>query len=299
MKREEVLERNLIDAVVNQNYDVMQRILSVAFNPFNVDKKDNDTDAFMLALEFNDAKAVDIIFKSFKKNFGPHNIAEPNHYVQHLIRTDNREIFTCIKNHGFLDIFKEKFTVGNSIMAISPNALEVAINDLKLPLEDSEGTLNIFLLRILSMDAYNAISDENYANRFKNLVKFLAKENYPLLEKSIVSSMINLQKFKNNHNLSEIDYKENYSELIYSFIEVGIDPFKKIKEYDLTLHHVIKEIIDTYPEIEEMNFFDCLAFEKTKAYVEKKFLDSKLSPTQVLLNDLSQEIKDRQNKHKI
>lgn len=296
MKRQELLEQNLMDALITQNYDVMDRILSLVFNPFNIDKKEYDTDAFMLAIEFNDLKAIDIIFKNFKKNFEPRNIADPSKYTTKLIDADSEEIFDIIKKYDFLDAFKDKLSLGNSILSISPNCTKMVLNEMTQSLEDSQGTLNILMHRILMMDSYNAFLDENYHQRFKNLLTVLSEENHELLEQSIIGTLILVQKHKYNHNIIKSDYKENYNELVYSLIEIGLDPFKKIKEYDIEVPSTLKEFLDDNPEVLEMNFFDSIAFEDTKIYVEKKFLDSKLSPKQKLLNELSQEVKHH---HKI
>ena len=290
MKKQEILERNLIDALINKNYEIMERILSVAFNPFNYDRKEYDTDTFILALEFNDPQAVESLFKGFKKWFTKENIAKPSEYVQTLVNTDNKEIYDIIKKHGFLDAFKESLTMSKCVLAMAPHSLKVALNEFNQKLEDNNFALNTLCTQIISMNYYGQIPDN--ANRLKETLEIFSKNNFNMIEEALCDAMLNLTKYKeNNKYQTNFIYREEFNEFIYAFLETGIDPFKKFKEYNVTHTPQIEEKLKNNPEIQEINFFDLLFFDETKVYVEKKFLESKLTTDQVLFNDLPQEVK--------
>lgn len=288
IKKEELLHNNLMNALINQNYEVMDRILSLHFNPFRINKKESDTDAFLLALEFNDARAVDLIFKKTRKEF----IEDVGFidYKSQLIRTDSEEIYKVLKKHNALAYFSDAIYVSECVSQISPNSLDVVLNEFNGKVSSRD--LNYFFLQILTMQYYGDLKTDT--NQFKKVLQIVKSENAQLIEESLFLSLLKVIEGRDNYlqTYEKIQNREVFNELIYSFLEVGLDPFKKLKDYPCDSIDVkIKEVVGKTPEIGEKNFFDALLFDETRVYIEKKFLESQLSPSQKLLNELSQKSK--------
>lgn len=268
---------HLLNQTLNMKlYQAFEELLFPIFNPF-FGVKNGISDIFILAIQKEDVKAIDILFNCFKKNFTPSfSDINPEFYAPILIKTDNKEVYQTLKKHGFLELFKNHITLDICFENLSSTSLDIVLNEFNQPLDDKK--LNSLIYNLI---AKNKLGSEiiNYspdAKKFKNFLKVISDYDFEKFETNVGFSMFQAVIKKDISVFPENFENNSTSDYLYALLEAGINPYKKIKDYNLkkaslNFGSVLNSRIK--PQMYEMNYFDSLLTDENKASLEAKWLE--------------------------